>query len=536
MPVTWHQSGQDARAPSPPTGLILPECACTIESMSLARPSLAWKIATANILLALFAVFLAGMLQYRKERRILAATMRQELTQVVASGALLIGGEKAEALAQSRAPSVTAPITQVFQSLLIASPEVDRIYVLGSGPDGDPHFLLGQGVGTDTNPGSILSAHARECLERGAPVTTDVYEDADVDWFSAFHPLRDRQGRVVAVLGADQRASDLQEEARERLKSILLSGFAAAALAVLLSLFLARSVTRPLNLMAESTAEIAAGNLNIRLNINSHDEVGRLAASFNQMVNRLSVAAADRVRMQQELLEKQKMDQELSLAAEIQRSFQPFAFPCSAWFCTSARTMPAEVVGGDFFDFIDLGDHRQGIAIGDVAGRGIAASIYLARLISDFRAAAARTSSPREALERLNQQLMMRATRGLFVTMTYLVLEPQTGQLCYATGGHLPMLRRSGATQEVEILYGDQGLPLGIENDASLVDRKIQLAAGDTLLLVTDGVVEALGPDRTEFKMERLAQIFRGEASGANQLVEDIFERIGEISTASAGR
>ena len=110
-------------------------------------------------------------------------------------------------------------------------------------------------------------------------------------WFSAFHPLRDRQGRVVAVLGADQRASDLQAEARERLKSILLSGFAAAALAVLLSFFLARSVTRPLKLMAESTAEIAAGNLSICLNIHSRDEVGELAASFNQMVNRLSVAA-----------------------------------------------------------------------------------------------------------------------------------------------------------------------------------------------------------------------------------------------------
>jgi len=319
-------------------------------------------------------------------------------------------------------------------------------------------------------------------------------------------------------------------EARERLDSILLSGFAAAGLAVLLSFFLARSVTRPLNLMAESTAEIAAGNLSIRLNIHSHDEVGELAASFNQMVNRLSVAADDRVRLHQELLEKQKLDQELSLAAEIQRSFQPFAFPCSSWFCTSARTMPAEVVGGDFFDFIDLGDHRQGIAIGDVAGRGIAASLYLARLISDFRAAAARTSSPREALERLNQQLMMRSTRGLFVTMTYLVLEAETGELCYATGGHLPMLRRSGATHEVEILYGDEGLPLGIEKDALLVDRKIQLAAGDTLLLVTDGVVEALGPDRTTFKMEHLAEIFRQEGSGASQLVEDIFERIGRIS------
>ena len=258
--------------------------------MFLARPSLAWKIATANILLALFAVLLAGMLQYRKEHRILAATMRQELAQVVTSGALLIDGERAEGLAPGRTPAAAAPITQVFRSLLIASPEVDRIYVLGVGPDGDARFLLGQGIMTDANPGSVLSAHARECLERGAPLTTNVYEDSDGQWFSAFHPLRDRQARVVAVLGADQRASDLQVEARERLKSTLLSAFAAAALAVLLSFFLARSVTRPLKLMAESTAEIAAGNLHICLNIHSHDEVGELAVSFNQMVNRLSVA------------------------------------------------------------------------------------------------------------------------------------------------------------------------------------------------------------------------------------------------------
>jgi serine phosphatase RsbU (regulator of sigma subunit) len=500
--------------------------------MFRARPSLAWKIATANILLALFAVLLAGMLQYHKERHILAATMRQELAQVVTSGALLIDGERAEGLTQNRNPAAAAQITQVFRSLLIASPDVDRIYVLGMGADGDPHFLLGQGVMTDVDPGSVLSAHARESVERGGPITTDIYEDSDVQWFSAFHPLRDRQGRVIAVLGADQRASDLQAEARERLKSTLFSGFAAAAVAVLLSFFLARSVTRPLKLMAESTAEIAAGNLNICLNIHSHDEVGELAASFNQMVNRLSAAADDRARLQRGLLAKQKLDQELSLAAEIQHSFQPVTFPCSPWFCTSARTMPAQVVGGDFYDFIDLGDHRQGIVIGDVAGRGIAAALYLSRLISDFRAAAARAASPREALERLNQQLLLRSTRGLFVTMSYLVLEVQSGELCYATGGHLPLLRRSGATHEVEILYGDEGLPLGIEKDSLLANRKIQLVAGDTLLLVTDGVVEALGPDRNVFQMDKLADLFRQEGSGASQIVEDVFAEIGRISSA----
>ena len=77
------------------------------------------------------------------------------------------------------------------------------------------------------------------------------------------------------------------------------------------------------------------------------------------------------------------------------------------------------------------------------------------------------------------------------------------------------MLRRSGATQEVEILYGDEGLPLGIEKDSLLADRKIQLAPGDTLLLVTDGVVEALAPDRSVFKMDKLAEIFRQQGSGA---------------------
>jgi HAMP domain-containing protein len=234
------------------------------------------------------------------------------LTQVATSGALLMDGEKAEALIHGHTPATTAPITQVFRSLLIASPEVDRIYVLGVLPGGEPHFLLGQGVMTDIDPGSVLSAHARECIERGSPITTDVYEDSDVKWFSAFHPLRDRQGRVIAVLGADERASDLQVEARDRLRSTLFSGFAAAAVAVLLSFLLARSVTRPLKLMAESTSEIAAGNLNIRLNIHSRDEVGELANSFNQMVERLSAAADDRARLQKELLEKQNWGMHLT--------------------------------------------------------------------------------------------------------------------------------------------------------------------------------------------------------------------------------
>lgn len=511
------------------------KCACTIKSMSAIRPSLAWKIATANILLALFAVLLAGMLQYRKQRRIFATTMRQELTQVVTSGALLIDGEKVEALTRGHSLAEAVTVTQVLRSLSIVNPAVARVYVLDVGPDGALRLLLGLGVMTDVDPASAVSARVRECLARGAPIITEIYEDSDGQWLSAFHPLRDRQTHVVAVLGADLRASDLQGEARERLKSTLLSALAAAVVAILLSVLLARGVTRPLKLMAESTSQIAAGNLNIRLNVRSRDEVGELARSFNQMVERLSAAAVERGHLQDELLEKQRMEHELSLAAEIQRSFQPLAFPCSPWFCTCARTVPAQVVGGDFYDFLELADGRQGIVIGDVAGRGIGAALYLARLISDFHAAAARTASPREALERLNQQLLTRSTRGLFVTMTYLVLDPQAGEVCYAAAGHLPMLRRRGGTHDVEILSGDEGLPLGIEKRPLLADHTLRLAPGDTLLLVTDGVVEVLCHDRAVFKMDRLAEIFRRAGAGAGQLVEGIFDEMGRLCSVPPG-
>ena len=114
------------------------------------------------------------------------------------------------------------------------------------------------------------------------------------------------------------------------------------------------------------------------------------------------------------------------------------------------------------------------------------------------------------------------------------MLEAKTGEVCYATGGHLSPLRRNGQTHEVEILYGDEGLPLGIERESLLADRKIQLAPGDTLLLVTDGAVEALGPDRDVFTMDTLAEVFRKQGSIVGEVVDGVFEEISRLSPGPA--
>ena len=116
----------------------------------------------------------------------------------------------------------------------------------------------------------------------------------------------------------------------------------------------------------------------------------------------------------------------------------------------------------------------------------------LARLISDFRAEALRASGPREALERLNDRLLARSTRGMFVTMTYLVLDAASGEVSYSSAGHLPILRLHGATREVEPLDGGMGLPLGIVKHPGLGEQRLVFAPGDALVLVTDGVIEAM--------------------------------------------
>lgn len=495
--------------------------------------SLAWKIGATNIGLAIFAVLMVVTLEYRKDRQLLESTIRRELTQAVATGALFLNGAKAEALAGEAGSLGDEEVNRQLRLLLSANPAVARVYVLGRRPGGAFRRLGGWGISSAVKLTPAALASLETALDRGVPSSTEVYEDADSQWLSAFYPIRDRRGGVVAALGADFRVSDLKLQARAKLKSTLLYGSVAALAAVALSLLMGRNVIQPLKLMAESTAEIASGNVNVCLHMPRRDEIGELANSFNQMVERLAAAAEARDRLHQEVLQKQKLEQEIRLAAAIQQSFLPVSFPWSPRYRTNARTVLAELVGGDFYDFLELSHDRLGIVIGDVAGRGIAAAIYLARLISDFRASAFRSESPCEALERLNQQLLAHSTRGMFVTITYLVLDASSGEVRYSSGGHLPALRRRGRTGVVEVLSEDRGLPLGIASRPGLSERRLALESRDTLLMVTDGVIESLDDGRVDSAFAKLQDVFRRRGSDDDQLVDAVFDEIAGLSPDS---
>jgi len=219
--------------------------------------------------------------------------------------------------------------------------------------------------------------------------------------------------------------------------------------------------------------------------------------------------AIENARMHRHLLEKEKLEQQLEAAYSIQQSFMPQGFPQSPdnSFSLCAKNLPAKSIGGDFFDFIEFGDKRQlGIIIGDVSGKGIPAALYMARLVSDFRFYSHLEDTTFSCLEIINNTLVQRSRRGMFVTVQYIQVDVETGKINITNGGHLPIIWYHHNTQIAQVVENINGIPLGIVKDVKFASSEIQLQAGDFLILFTDGVIEAKNRRGSQYSMNRLVE------------------------------
>ena len=186
----------------------------------------------------------------------------------------------------------------------------------------------------------------------------------------------------------------------------------------------------------------------------------------------------------------------------------------------------AQEVGGDFYDFIEFPDNRLGIVIGDVAGKGVAAALYMAKLMSDFQFIALTEHNPTRVLTRVNNLLVQRSRRGMFVTLVYVLLELRDNFMTIINAGHLPPLFREGKTGEVKMLDSQSAPPLGIMPDMMYQAICCQFHAGDTLLLYTDGVMEARNAKKQEFGLDRLQSLLKAGSSHAESTVRDIRQEL----------
>jgi serine phosphatase RsbU (regulator of sigma subunit) len=220
-------------------------------------------------------------------------------------------------------------------------------------------------------------------------------------------------------------------------------------------------------------------------------------------------AAFERIRRQQAETERDRMRSQLEVAAEIQRTFLPGTFPTIEGVRGAVASVPALEVGGDFYDVVRLPEGRVGVMVGDVSGKGVPGALFGARLLSDVRYEALFRDDVRATVEAVNRIVCERAMRGMFVTFLYAVLDPASGTVEFANAGHLyPVVRRADGA--LEAWQKPSGIPLGIVPDTTYETATRPLQRGDTLVLLTDGLEDAIGESGERFEHTRVEGTIRG--------------------------
>jgi serine phosphatase RsbU (regulator of sigma subunit) len=193
---------------------------------------------------------------------------------------------------------------------------------------------------------------------------------------------------------------------------------------------------------------------------------------------------------------------------------------------------PARSVGGDLFDYIPLPDGRTVITLGDVAGKGFAAALLMARMTSESRSALLASGAPAQAMTDLNHRLADGSLGHRFITMLMLAVQPGSSELTMVNAGHPPPLLRSADGTITSLGIKSSGLPLGIEPAWTYEPSQFELSPGDTLLLFTDGVTDAVDPGRHCFGLERLKESFRRAGTDPESIIDAV---VGDIEQFSAG-
>jgi serine phosphatase RsbU (regulator of sigma subunit)/anti-sigma regulatory factor (Ser/Thr protein kinase) len=267
---------------------------------------------------------------------------------------------------------------------------------------------------------------------------------------------------------------------------------------------------------------VTQGELIGTLNLGPRLSEQEYSSDDRRLLATLAAQAAPAIRVAQlvreqaaEAAERERYEQELKVAQLIQQQFLPRELPNLPEWQIAAYYGPARVVGGDFYDFIDLGDGRIGIVVGDVTDKGVPAALVMARTHSILRAEAQRSDSPAAILARANELLVPEMPDRMFVTCLFAVLEPATGRLVLANAGHnLPYIRTAAGVVELRAT----GLPLGLLPGMTYEEVEGRIGPGQDVLLYSDGIVEAHSPEREMYGFPRLQDAMDGKATGQDLL------------------
>lgn len=403
-------------------------------------------------------------------------------------------------------------LTDICQSLIIDNPSVYWVGISDTTNTYIAHTDIRKVV-----TGTKISAFSPSQIQLGMRDLEGVYEFHS-DTLAVMVPIVNRGFEVGALTLAA--SSDMITQARNAsIRTIGMISLIIMLVAFLFGVLLTRRMLRPVRTITESIRTYAEKEGELQVPVTSRDEFGYLAASL--MAMDAQVRGAQKTR-----LENERIAKELEFARDLQASILPEFWPNASNYAFAGWYRSAKQTGGDYYDFIQLDNHRLGFLIADVAGKSLPGMLVMLLTREAIRKAGRRLERPRDLLIHLNEELRGRIRSGTFVTMFYGILDSERATVTYSSAGHNALVRVKHGEGEAQILK-TTGLPLGVFNpqmfEKQLQEASCTLEVGDFLVQYTDGVTEALNIDGEQFGVERFVRLLsRNKEESANGLIQKI--------------
>ncbi len=301
---------------------------------------------------------------------------------------------------------------------------------------------------------------------------------------------------------------------------------------IIISVVITRNFTLPIKRLVDATRLIGQGDFNTNIPVShARDEIAQLSDAFSRMKEELILYINN---LRKTTIAKEKIESELKIAHDIQMGMIPGkfpAFPGRKEFDIYGFIEPAREVGGDFYDFYFTDDEHLCFAIGDVSGKGTPAALFMAITTTIMRAATQIAGlNVSRAVQLMNNYLCRNNESNLFVTMFIGVLDTSTGEVEYVNAGHnYPfIIKNTGAVIELDNTHC---IPLGIDMDSDMNRYAVQLDAGDTLFLYTDGISEAFNIENQQYSIKRIGEMLcKNENHAPCEIIRSIVDDVHEFS------
>jgi len=271
--------------------------------------------------------------------------------------------------------------------------------------------------------------------------------------------------------------------------------------------FMGNMFITPIKKITEEIDRLGKEGVSGSFHFTGFGEFAEISTAFNKMMREIKQSEI-------KLTDQARLKREMQLAQSIQQTLLPKKVPKTVGFEISAKYDAAMEVGGDYYDFFYVDENSIGMAVGDVSGKGIGGAFIMSIARTALRLEARGIKNASEVLNKLNSTLDGEFKKGMYITLFYIVLDSKRRVINYASAGHTPMILYREETDQLFQL-NPRGFPIGLNLGDSrtfrknIVNEKISLNKGDLLLVYTDGITEAMNPEREEFGEDRLLEVIK---------------------------